>query len=63
VAHDPGNGQTGAQMLVSPASVSASLDGAGVPAPSPLLERPEVAVGIAFLGGLLLAALVRRLGR
>jgi len=40
----------------------ASLDGAGAPPASPL-ERPEVAIGAAFLGGLLLAALVSRIGR
>jgi hypothetical protein len=41
-----------------------SLDGfGGITPESPLLERPELIVGAAFLGGLLLAGLVARLGR
>ena len=41
-----------------------SADGAGVaPPPSPFEERPELAVGAAFAGGLLAALILKRLAR
>jgi hypothetical protein len=58
-----GGSSVAAQELIAGSDPS-SLDGFGAGAPEdPLAERPELVVGGAFLGGLLLAALVSRIGR
>ena len=55
----PQPGEVHSTDLPSPDSGVTSLDGAAV---SPI-DRPEVAVGAAFAGGLLLALILRRLAR
>jgi hypothetical protein len=42
---------------------SPSVDGYGSASPAQPDERPEVVLGAAFVGGLLLAGLVSRVGR
>jgi len=51
-------------LAVQPDAASAAAMPTSVPVPSsPLDERPELAVGAAFAGGLLLGLLLKRLGR
>jgi hypothetical protein len=49
-------------MNVAPQELS-SPDGFGVESTDPFAENPELLLGIAFVGGLLFAGLVSRLGR
>ncbi|HVL31656.1 MAG TPA: hypothetical protein VM299_05425 [Solirubrobacteraceae bacterium] len=66
---DDGAGATYASAAGEPAGAPPRGDGgaAGPPWPQPVVElaeqRPEAVVGAAFVGGLLLAAILRRLGR
>jgi hypothetical protein len=67
MAQQNGGGDVGAtaELIASGADAEASsLDGFGQAAPEgPYSEHPELLVGAAFLGGLLLAGMVSRLGR
>ena len=59
-----GNGYATAEVVVAAPEHSSSLDGLASAAPDgPLAERPELLLGAAFVGGVLLAGLVSRLGR
>ena len=64
--HERGNGaviEEVAAVADVPAETS-SLNGfAGTAPADPLVERPELLIGAAVFGGLLLAGLVSRLGR
>jgi hypothetical protein len=66
MAQQNGGGNIGAteELIADGANGDASLDGFGQATPeTPFSDHPELLVGAAFLGGMLLAGLVSRLGR
>jgi hypothetical protein len=58
-----GDGVATESVITASAEDAPSLDGYGLAPEAPIAERPELLLGAAFLGGLLLARLVRRRGR
>jgi hypothetical protein len=63
---DPAESPNGAQPTVEQAAVAAdapALPAAPAPLPPVAEDRPELAVGAAFAGGLALAFLLKRLAR
>ena len=53
-----------AESVAASSQHASSLDGfAGAETDDPFAERPELLLGVAFLGGLLLGGLVSRVGR
>jgi hypothetical protein len=59
-----GDGGVATESVITAATEEvSSLDGYAMAPEGALAERPELLLGAAFLGGLLLAGLVRRLGR
>ena len=59
-----GNGVATSDVITAAGGAETSLDGFSGAAPeNPFADRPEVFIGVALLGGILLAGLVRRLGR
>ena len=48
---------------ISAHDATSSLNGYGAAPEPPFADRPEVLIGAAVLGGVLLAGVVRRLGR
>ena len=64
VTHDVTTNGIGSEEILTGQPYLHSLDGHGAGAPqSSLSERPELLLGAAVAGGLLLAGLVSRLGR
>jgi hypothetical protein len=67
MAQQNGGGNIGAteELIAAGANQEASsLDGFGQATPkTPFSEHPELLIGAAFLGGVLLAGLVSRIGR
>jgi len=57
------DGQPTVEQAALAAEVAARGGTAAPPAPSPADERPELAVGAAFAGGLVFALLLKRLAR
>jgi hypothetical protein len=53
----------GASVVTTATEQPSSLDGYAIAPEGPAAERPELLLGAAFVGGLLLAGLVSRLGR
>jgi hypothetical protein len=66
MAHQNGGGDAfaTAETVAANSHAVSSLDGFGGSATDdPFAERPELLLGAAFLGGLVLAGLVSRIGR
>jgi hypothetical protein len=66
MAQQNGGGDTfvTAESVAAGAPHASTLDGFnGAATDDPFAERPELLLGAAFVGGLLLAGLVRRIGR
>ena len=64
VTHDATTNGIASEEIFTSEPYLHSLDGHGARAPqSPRLERPELLLGAAVAGGLLLAGLVSRIGR
>jgi len=64
VTHDVTTNGIGSEEILTGQPYLHSLDGHGAGAPqSSRSERPELLLGVAVAGGLLLAGLVSRLGR
>ena len=51
------------ETIVAVEAEPSSLNGFGAPSEDPLAARPELLLGAAILGGVLLAGLVSRVGR